>query len=285
MRSPGWTGSGLFSETHEHKTAIRAQSGDAISHRIHRVACAEDHISAACCRKTLAITNNFVGTQFANHFILICRARDGDRREPGSFRVLNGEMPEAANADDSKSLSGLGLPPAQARPNRVTGAENRRGLFIAECFGQEHGGVGVSEHVFCVAAGNLHAGAHGLLAEDWLAASAPLAAAARVLNPGNADPVADPPRCHAGADCDDLADRFMAKSTRKITRKLSTSLVHISVAQAASMDLDENLAWSRLRGLCLFNFPPAVGGGDDSCSHRKYQKFVSWFVFKNPAQA
>ena len=106
-----------------------------------------------------------------------------------------------------------------------------------------------------------------------------------MLNPRNADTVADPTRCHARADCDDLADRFMAKRARKITGKLSTRLVDIGVTQAARVDLDEHLAWSRLRGLCLFNFPPAVGGGDDCCSHRKNQKFVSWFVFKNPAQA
>jgi hypothetical protein len=72
----------------------------------------------------------------------------------------------------------------------------------------------------------------------------------------------------------------MAKNRRKITRRLSTSLVDIRVAQAAGMDLDENLARSRLRGLCMFNFPPTVGGGDDSCSQKKYQKFMSWFVFK-----
>jgi len=106
-----------------------------------------------------------------------------------------------------------------------------------------------------------------------------------MLNPGNADAVADPARCHTRADCDDLTDRFMAKSTRKIAWKLSTSLVHIGVAQAASMDLDENLAWSRLRRLYLFNFPPTVGGGDDSCSHRKNQKIVSWFVLNRPPKA
>jgi hypothetical protein len=39
-----------------------------------------------------------------------------------------------------------------------------------------------------------------------------------MLNPGNADAVADPARCHTRADCDDLADRFMAKCTRKIAR-------------------------------------------------------------------
>jgi hypothetical protein len=48
-------------ETHEHETAIRAQAGDAIGHGIDRIARAEDHIGAACCSKTLAITDNFVG--------------------------------------------------------------------------------------------------------------------------------------------------------------------------------------------------------------------------------
>jgi hypothetical protein len=39
-----------------------------------------------------------------------------------------------------------------------------------------------------------------------------------MLNPGNTDAIARPARCHTKADCDDLADRFMAKRTRKITR-------------------------------------------------------------------
>jgi hypothetical protein len=71
-------------DTHEHETAIRAQSSDAISHGIDRIAGAEDHIGAACCSKTLAITDNFIRTQFANYFIFICRARDGDRTEADS---------------------------------------------------------------------------------------------------------------------------------------------------------------------------------------------------------
>jgi hypothetical protein len=69
-----------------------------------------------------------------------------------------------------------------------------------------------------MAAGDLHAGADGLLAEHGLVAGAPLAAAARMLNPGNADAVAGPARCHTKADGDDLADGFMAQRTRKITR-------------------------------------------------------------------
>jgi hypothetical protein len=39
-----------------------------------------------------------------------------------------------------------------------------------------------------------------------------------MLNPRNADAVADPACCHTRADCDDLADWFMAKYTRKIAR-------------------------------------------------------------------
>jgi hypothetical protein len=91
-----------------------------------------------------------------------------------------------------------------------------------------------------------------------------------MLNPRDADAVTDPARCHTRADRDDLADRFMAKCPRKIARQLATSLVHIGVAKAASVDLDEHLVWSRLRGLSLFEFPTAVGGGDNGCSHRKY---------------
>jgi hypothetical protein len=69
-----------------------------------------------------------------------------------------------------------------------------------------------------MAAGDLHTGADALLAEHRLVAGAPLAAAASMLNPGNADAVAGPARCHARADRDDLTDRFMAERTRKITR-------------------------------------------------------------------
>ena len=102
---------------------------------------------------------------------------------------------------------------------RVTGAENRYGLFIAECFGQKHGGVGVSEHVFCVAASDLHAGADDLLAEDWLAAGAPLAAGGTYAEPRERRRGRRPRAlCHTPADCDNLADRFMAKYTRKIAR-------------------------------------------------------------------
>jgi hypothetical protein len=83
MRSPGWTGSGLFSIPMSTRRPSGRSPAMLSAMASTELLVPEDHIGAACCSKTLAITDNVVGTQFANHFVLICRARDGDRNEPG----------------------------------------------------------------------------------------------------------------------------------------------------------------------------------------------------------
>jgi hypothetical protein len=125
-------------------------------------------------------------------------------------------MTKATDADDGDALVRLGIGEAKAAPDGVTGTENGRSLLVADSCGQGHGGVGIGEHVFGVAALKIDAGGSGVLAQLFLAAQTPLAGAVSFLNPADADAVSDFAGGDAGADFDDLADGLVAEHARKL---------------------------------------------------------------------
>src|ERR1700722_13662298 len=102
-------------------------------------------------------------------------------------------MPESANTQHGDPLMRLRIGPAQATPDGITGAENRRGLFVGDIVGNQEGGFGVHEHVLGVPALKIDTGIFLFATKHFAAALAPFAAPAGSLNPRGANTVADFP--------------------------------------------------------------------------------------------
>ena len=108
-----------------------------------------------------------------------------------------------------------------------------------------------------------------ILAKFLLAAQAPFAATATFLHPADADAVSDFAGGDAGADFDDLADGLVAEHARKLKREQAVREVNVGVAEAASVDLHDDLIRTCLGGFPLFYFPLTVYGGYDCCFHKE----------------
>ena len=191
----------------------------------------------------------------------------GDRREAGRLGILHREMPETANADDGDSLLRLRVGQPQAAPDGVAGAEDRGRLLVREPFGDERGGRRLGQHELGMPSLRRDPGDQRLDAEDRLAAQAPLAALAGALDPGDADPIADPAGRHPGAERDDLADRLVSERPGEPGGEHSLGDVHVGVAQSAGLDLHQHLTGAGSGGRDLTNFPGAMQGGDDGDFH------------------
>src|SRR5271165_140390 len=185
-------------------------------------------------------------------------------------------MPEAADADDGDAFVRLGIGKAEAAPDGVAGAEDGRGLFVADCCRNRHGGIRIGQHVFGVAALQSNAsGGDGVPAQLLLATQAPLASSISFLDPAYADAVSDLPRSDAGAELDNLADRFVAEDMGKLNGDHAVRQVDIRIAEAARVDLDDHLVRASFGGVPLLYFPLAVYGGNYRCFHMRTPKGFS----------
>ena len=70
-----------------------------------------------------------------------------------------------------------------------------------------------------------------------------------------------------GSHGDDLADRLVAKDSRKFSRKVPLRLVHVGVANAAGVHLHQDLTRSGLRLRNIFDLPGTAHGGYDGGFH------------------
>src|SRR5260370_28366227 len=102
--------------------------------------------------------------------------RNRDRLESGRFRILHGEVPEAADAEHRDALVWLGVGPAQAAVHCIAGAEDRSSLLVRNAVWNEVGAIGIHGHVLDVTALQIHARAFLISAEIPAAAPAPFAA-------------------------------------------------------------------------------------------------------------
>ena len=177
------------------------------------------------------------------------------------------EMAEATNTDNRDALVRLGIGEAQAAPHGVSGAEDGRGLLIAECGGNGHSRIGICEHVFGMAALHRDAGRSGVHTQLFLAAQTPLALAITFLHPAHAHAVSHFAGSHARTNFHDLAHRFMTQHAREWQGEQAVSKMHVGIAKPAGVDLHHDLIRTCLGGFPLLDFPFAVYGGDDCSFH------------------
>src|SRR5262245_30036421 len=111
---------------HEDEAAVRPKPPDRIGHRVHRVARAEDDVRPACSGQGCAVADHLVRAKVADETILVRRMRYRDGLEACRLGVLDGEVPEPADAHDGNTLARLWRRPAESRPDGVAGAEDRR---------------------------------------------------------------------------------------------------------------------------------------------------------------
>ena len=184
--------------------------------------------------------------------------RYGDRVETHRFGELNAQVPKAADAEDRNPIARLRLGPAESRPDGVPGTENRRGLLICETLRYEHRRIRVRQHVLGVTAADLHACPDPVGAKHGLAARTPLASSARRLPPRYADAVPHLAARDRRADGDDLTDRLVTEYPWKRPREFASRLMHIRVANAAGLDLEDDLCRSRLWRWHVLDDPCAI---------------------------
>src|ERR1700732_127938 len=116
--------------------------------------------------------------------------RNRDGLESGSFRILHGEVPEAADAENGDALVRLGVGPAQSAPHRIPRAEDRSGLLVRHILWNQEGTIGIHGHVLGVTALQIDPRVFLIGTEIPAAALAPFAAPAGGLNPGSAYAIA-----------------------------------------------------------------------------------------------
>jgi hypothetical protein len=109
----------------------------------------------------------------------------------------------------------FGIRPAEAAIDRVTGAEDWRGLLERNLVGNEVSGVGVHRHELGVTALRFAACALHIRTEHSAATLAPFAPSAGGLNPCRTHAVANLSGGDVGSHSDDLADWLVAEDSGK----------------------------------------------------------------------
>src|SRR6516225_4305511 len=176
-------------------------------------------------------------------------------------------MAKPADSKYRHTLVRLRMRPAKPTINGIPGAKDRSGLLVGNLVGNQVGSVGVHRHVLGVTALRIAPRALQIGTEHPAAALAPFAASAGGLNPCRADAVADLASGHIRSHGNDLAHRFVAKDSRKLSGKVSKRLMHIGVADAACVHLYQHLTRTGLRLRNIFDLPGTAHGGYDCGFH------------------
>jgi len=71
--------------------------------------------------------------------------------KPEALGILQGEVAEASDADDSDALVRLGIGKREVRSTRCNRRRKSGGLLVAERSRDGHSGVSVGQHVLSVA--------------------------------------------------------------------------------------------------------------------------------------
>src|SRR5262245_24568748 len=131
-------------------------------------------------------------------------------------------------------------------------AEQRRGLFIVENFGNRIDEIRRGDGVFGVTAVDQPSGECGILTKILFALAAVFAHAVSLMEPGNAHAVVDLESRHAFSDLRDAPDDLMAGNDgQNLWRQFALDDVQVGAADAADADFDQDLTRA---GLWLWRF-------------------------------
>src|SRR5438132_3605468 len=161
---------------HRDEPAVRPQSLYAVHHRLGRIRGTEDYICTSRCRKALAIADNFIRAEIADHLVFIGGMRNCDSLEACGLRVLHCQVPKSADPEHSNTLMRLGIGPAEPAIDRITSAKDGGCLLIGNLVRNEIGCIGIHQHVLSVSALCLNPCALQIGTEHPAATLAPFAA-------------------------------------------------------------------------------------------------------------
>ena len=209
--------------------------------------------------------------EFACQRLLVLAAGDGDGAEPHLRRELHAEMAEPADPEHRDDIGRT----CAAFPQRVergdAGTQQRRGLGRRQPVRDQGQGVRRCDHRLGIAAVVIDARDLQVATVDDVAAATRLAVAAMPAKPADADAGAHAPAHHVGADRVDDAGHFVPRHQRVLHPGKQPILGdHVAVADAASLDLDANLAALRLRQLALDQFQRAALMGHLHDAHLRH---------------
>jgi hypothetical protein len=161
---------------------------------------------------------------------------------------LDGNVSGRSEPIETEPLARLDSAQAQCAVADDPGTEEGGRFFITEDRWNRIRKRCRDERILRVSAIDLIAGKPGVLAQVLAPARAKFAAAARVLQPGDADSLADRPLTHAGANLTDDPDDLVAGNERKRgVGQLAFDNVKIRPADPADGDANQDLprAWLR----------------------------------------
>jgi hypothetical protein len=159
---------------------------------------------------------------------------------------LDGNVSGRSKPIETEPLARLDSAQAQCAVTDDPGAEKGGRLFITEDRWDRIGKCCWNERILCISTIDLITGKPGTLAEVLAPARAKFAAAARVLQPGDADSLADRPFTHADANLTDDPDGLVAGNERKRgVGQLAFDDVKIRPADPADSETNQDLprAW------------------------------------------
>ena len=159
---------------------------------------------------------------------------------------LDGNVSGRSKPIETEPLARLDSTQTQCAVADDPGTEERCRFFITEDRWNRIGKCCRDERILRVSAIDLIAGKPGALAQVLAPARAKFADAARVLQPGDPDSLADRPLTHAGADLTDDPDGLVAGNERKRgVGQLAFDDVKIRPADPADGDANQDLprAW------------------------------------------
>src|SRR6185437_8059756 len=181
-------------------------------------------------------------------FLVLGGGEGGDLASKGSCE-LDGEVAEAADADDADARGRAGAVVAQRGVDGDAGAEERGGVDGVERVGDRDGEAAVDADGRGEASVAADAGGLGLGAEMLFAGAAPLADAAGVCLPADADALAYRGAVDVGADRGDGADDLVAGDERVAAdAPVVVDEMDVGVADAAMLDADLDVVRPELSG-------------------------------------
>ena len=198
---------------------------------------------------------------------LVRSARNSHRAIAAPGRVLNSEMPQAANAQNRHRIAGLGPAVPKAVEGRHTRAHQWRGVHVRQIFGNQRQGIRRSNHIVRIAAVESDAGNLPILAEDEVAAPAGRAVVAVPAVPSQAHALARLEQGHIRAHRIHHPGNLVPRHARiRNPGKQSKLGNRIAVANAASLHAYAHMARPRLRKLLLHQFKSPARGGNLHCT-------------------
>ena len=187
----------------------------------------------------LAAVDEVVGAEGAGFLFLGHGGGEGGHVRTEDAGELDGKVAEAADADDADAGGRIDAEGAHGVVDRDAAAEQRRGLFAGQGVGDGNDKAGVGANAVSVAAVAMDACAFRSGTEILLAAHTPLALAARVGLPAEADALANFKRTNLAAESRDGANDFVTGDEGVLAdAPVVRNEMKIAVADAAVSDGD-----------------------------------------------